>query len=457
MANQMQREQWTSKFGFLMAAIGAAVGLGNIWRFSYLTGENGGGAFVLVYVATVFIVAIPMLIAELSLGKRGHRDIVSGTAAVAKALSKTQAWQVIGWLGLLAAFFVLTYYSVISGLVLDYFLETLRGSLTGIMPEAARLRFDSVSSDPLRMFISHTAVMVLTVFVVAKGVTGGIEKTTKIIMPIFFGVLLGLLLYSMVVGDFAQGFSYLFSFNFLAIKATTVLAAVGQAFFSIGISFGCMLAYGSYLSDDVSIPKTAVVIALTDTAVAIIAGLVIFPLVFEFGLEPNQKTELIFRILPMVFAQMDLGAGVGTMFYLLLFFAAFTSCIAILQPAVSYLQRRWDMSVSMAAVVAGIVAWCLGAGSVLSFNLWKSFYPLSVFNIFRASTILDIVDFVTANYMMLVGGILISLFVGWCFKKEWIEDEFRGLNPVWRILWLWLVRLISPLAVVLALYYQLTA
>lgn len=456
MADQAQREQWTSKFGFLMAAIGAAVGLGNIWRFSYLTGENGGGAFVLVYVLTVFIVAIPMLIAELSLGKRGHRDIVSGTAAVAKSLNKSQMWQIIGWLGLLAAFFVLTYYSVISGLVLDYFFETARGSLTGILPDSARLRFDSVINDPLRMLISHTAVIVLTVFVLAKGVTGGIEKTTKIIMPVFFIVLLGLLFYSMVAGDFARGFSYLFSFNFSAIKPSTVLAAVGQAFFSIGISFGCMLAYGSYLSDEVSIPKTAVVIALADTAVAVVAGLVIFPLVFEFGLEPNQKTELIFRILPMVFTQMNLGTEVGALFFLLLFFAAFTSCIAILQPAVSYLQQRWNMSVGYAALVAGVLAWFLGVGSLLSFNLWKLFYPLARFDVFRTSTILDIVDFVTANYMMLVGGILISLFVGWSFKKEWIDDEFRGLNSLWQTLWLWLVRIISPLAVVIVLYYQLT-
>jgi neurotransmitter:Na+ symporter, NSS family len=456
MAGGAKHEQWSSKLGFVLAAIGGAVGLGNIWRFSYLTGENGGGAFVLVYVASVFLVAIPILIAELSLGKRGHKDIVSGTEAVAVQLGKPRYWQIIGWLGMLAAFFVLTYYSVVSGQVLDYIVQTATGSFSGISPEEARLKFDFLRDNPLRMFIGTTVVMGLTMFVVAKGVTGGIEKTAKIMMPAFFVMLIGLFFYSVVAGDFAAGWAYMFHPDFSAIHPTTILAAIGQAFFSIGISFGYMLAYGSYLPDNVSIPKTSVIICLADTGVAITAGLVIFPLVFKFGLEPGQGPELIFRILPMVFSQMQFGVVVGTVFFVLLFFAAFTSCIAILQPAVSYLEERWNMSIKKAALVAGAGAWVLSLGSILSFNAWAGLYPLRLFDTFAESTIMDIVDFVTANYMMLVGGILISLFVGWSFKPDWMKHEFKGMNPLWYTLWLWLVRVFSPAAVAIALYYQLS-
>lgn len=456
MSGGVKQEQWTSKFGFLMAAIGGAVGLGNIWRFPYLTGENGGGAFVVVYIAAVFLVAIPILIAELQLGKRGRQNVVSGTAAVAVSLGRSRLWQIIGWLGMLAAFFVLTYYSVISGQVLDYIVQAATGALSGVTLEDARTQIDILNADPFRMLLSFTAVMALTIFVVGRGVIGGIEKTTKFMMPAFFLMLIGLLFYAMVAGDFAKGFAYMFTFKFSAVTPEAVLRAIGQAFFSIGISFGYMLAYGAYLPDNVSVPKTSVIISLADTGVAITAGLVIFPLLFQYGLEPGQGPDLIFRILPMVFSQMHFGALVGTVFFILLFFAAFTSCIAILQPAVTYLQEKRGLSVRAAAIVAGLAAWVLGIASVLSFNLWAGFYPLSGFETFAQSTVMDIIDFFTANYMMLVGGILIALFVGWNFKPEWMKAEFKDMNPLYYTAWLWVVRIVSPAAVAIALYYQLS-
>jgi NSS family neurotransmitter:Na+ symporter len=450
-------EQWTSKTGFVLAAIGGAVGLGNIWKFPYLTGENGGGAFVLVYLAAVVLVAIPILIAELQLGKRGHKDIVSGTRNVAVAAGKSKYWGIIGWLGMLAAFFVLTYYSVIAGQVIDYFFQTSTGTFVGMNPEEARAQFDIIEASPGRMIIGHTVIMIITIAIVARGIQGGIEKAAKIMMPAFFVMLAGMFFYSLAVADFGRGWDYMFTFDFAKVTPEVILRAIGQAFFSIGIGFGYMLAFGSYLTEDISIPKTAVIISLADAGVALIAGLVIFPLVFSYGLEPGEGPDLIFRILPIVFSQMNLGVIVGSVFFLLLTFAALSSAIAILQPAVSYLEESWGFSVKGAALAAGGAAWFLGIGSVFSFNLWKEVYPLSFFETFATSTVMDVVDFLTANYMMLVGGILIAIFVGWSFKSEWIKSEFEGINPMLFTLWLWLARIVAPAAVAVALYVQLSA
>ena len=453
----VKHEQWSSRWGFLMAAIGGAVGLGNIWRFPYITGENGGGAFVLIYLLAVFFVAIPILIAELQLGKRGHRDVVSGTEKVAVAAGKSPRWRLIGWLGLLAAFFVLTYYSVIAGQVLDFVMLSLTGNFSGVDPEVARLHFDALKDNPPRMILWHTVIMAITVAIVARGVSGGIEKAAKIMMPAFFVMLLGMFFFAMITGDSAGGFNYMFNFDFSKVNETTVLLAIGQAFFSIGIGFGYMLAYGSFLPKEISIPKTSVIISLADAGVAIIAGLVIFPLVFKYGLSPDQGSDLIFRVLPMAFSQMQFGGAVGTVFFVLLTFAALSSAIAIIQPAVSYLEESHGMSVKASAMTAGAVAWFIGLGSIFSYNIWAGHYPLPMFETFGESNVMGVVDFITANYMMLVGGILIAVFVGWSFKSDWIKEEFKGINPLLFTIWLWLVRIVAPAAVAIALYFQLTA
>lgn len=457
MSGPVKHEQWSSNWGFLMAAIGGAVGLGNIWRFPYITGENGGGAFVLIYLGAVVFVAIPILIAELQLGKRGHKDIVSGTRNVAVAAGKSKYWGIIGWMGMLAAFFVLTYYSVIAGQVIDYVFQSATGTFAAGTPDEARAHFDTLESSPWRMMVGHSIIMLITIAVVARGIQQGVEKAAKILMPSFFVMLLAMFFYAMVVGDFGRGWDYMFTFDFSKVTANTVLVAIGQAFFSIGIGFGYMLAFGSYLPNDISIPRTSVIISLADAGVAIIAGLVIFPLVFAFGLEPGEGPDLIFRILPMVFNQMNLGAIVGSIFFLLLTFAALSSAIAILQPAVSYLEESWGMSVGKSSVVAGGAAWALGIGSVLSYNLWSTYYPLGFMKTFETSTVMGVIDFITANYMMLGGGILIAVFVGWSFKYDWVKEEFKDESPILFAIWLWLARVVAPASVAIALYFQLSA
>ena len=440
-----------------MAAIGGAVGLGNIWRFPYITGENGGGAFVLIYLGAVLFVAIPILIAELQLGKRGHRDIVSGTEKVAIEAGKSPRWRLIGWLGLLAAFFVLTYYSVIAGQVLDFVMLSLTGNFSGVDPEVARLHFDALQSNPPRMILWNTVIMAITVGIVSRGISGGIEKAAKFLMPAFFVMLIGMFFYSMIAADFASGWNYMFTFDFSKVGPETVLVAIGQAFFSIGIGFGYMLAYGSYLPQDISIPRTSVIISLADAGVAIIAGLVIFPLVFAYGLSPDQGPDLIFRVLPMAFSQMQFGGAVGTVFFILLTFAALSSAIAIIQPAVSYLEESHGLSVKAASLTAGAIAWFIGLGAIFSYNIWAGHYPLPMFETFKEAHFMGVVDYVTANYMMLVGGILIAVFVGWSFKSEWVKGEFEGEHPIVFTIWLWLVRIVAPAAVAVALYVQLSA
>jgi neurotransmitter:Na+ symporter, NSS family len=451
------QEQWSSKWGFLLAAIGGAVGLGNIWRFPYMTGENGGGAFVLVYLVAVFLIAIPILIGELSIGKRGHKDIISGTRNVAIEAGKSPRWVIIGWLGLGASFFVLTYYSVVAGQVLHYVFATATGSLSGVDEAAVVAEFDSLKSSPETMFFWHTVIMAITVAILARGVTGGIEKAAKIMMPAFFVMLIGMFFYAVAVGDTDRGWSYMFSVDFGKITPEVVLQAIGQAFFSIGIGFGYMLAYGAYLPDDISIPRTSVIISLADAGVAVLAGMMIFPLVYAYGQAPEQGPDLIFKILPLVFSQMDAGAFVGTVFFVLLTFAALSSAIAILQPTVSYLESSRGMSVKKASIVGGGMVWILGLSAVFSANIWAGYYPLSMFDSFATSTLVNIVDYVTANYMMLVGGILIAIFAGWMFRPGWAESEFAGEHPMLFKAWLWLARILAPVGVAYALFKALTA
>ncbi|MGY8986355.1 MAG: sodium-dependent transporter [Sphingomonadales bacterium] len=450
------QEQWSSKWGFLLAAIGGAVGLGNIYRFPYLTGESGGGAFVLVYLIAVFLIAIPILIGELQIGKRGHKDIVSGARNVAIEAGRSPRWVLIGWLGLGASFFVLTYYSVVAGQVLSYVVSSVTGQLN--TDEAGiKAVYDGLKSSPQMMFFWHTLIMGVTTWICMQGISGGIEKAAKIMMPAFFVMLIGMLFYSMAAGDFSAGWSYMFDVDFSKINANTVLVAIGQAFFSIGIGFGYMLAYGAYLPDSISIPKTAVLISMADAGVAIVAGLVIFPLVYAFGQAPEQGPDLIFKILPLTFSQMSGGSFIGSIFFILLTFAALSSCIAILQPAVSYLEESWGFNVKKAALTAGGSVWILGIFSVLSANVWAGYYPLSMFETFSTSTIENIIDYATANYMMLFGGILIAIFSGWLFKDGWAEKEFEGVHPILFKTWLWLARIVAPVAVTIALYTALTA
>ena len=435
------REQWSSHTGFILAAIGGAVGLGNIWKFPYIAGSSGGGAFVIVYLFVVALVAIPILMAELMLGRSGRQSPPTAMLINAEKENRSRWWSGVGWIGAAAGFLILSFYSVVGGWVLDYVFVSVTGGFSGIEPAGAQTRFGSVLSNPLRMMLSFTLFLGITGIIISAGLRNGIERATGILMPALFLMLLVLIAYSAVKGDMAAGFSFLFTVDFGKINPSIMLSAVGHAFFSVGVSMGLMMAYGAYLPQDVSIPKTAVVIAGADTLVAIMAGLVIFPLVFANGLAPGEGPGLIFVTLPIAFGNMPAGSLFGAVFFLLLLFAAITSSIAIMEPAVAWVEEQRGLNRKTSAAIVTSCIWLLGIGSVLSFNIWAEVKPVA------GKTIFDLVDYLTANLMMPIGGMLIAIFAGWYMRRSTLADELQ-ISSSWLFqTWRFLIRTVVPLAI----------
>ena len=441
MSETTVREQWSSRTGFILAAIGGAVGLGNIWKFPYMAGSSGGGAFVIVYLFAVALVAIPILVAELMLGRRGRHSPPTAMRINAEQENQSSWWSGVGWIGAGAGFLILSFYSVIGGWVLDYTFVSVAGGFSGIDPDESHARFGNLLSSPWRLMLSFTIFLGITGFIVSTGLRNGIERATGILMPALFLILLVLTVYSALAGDLAAGFRFLFAVDFGRITPAVMLSAVGHAFFSVGVSMGLMMAYGAYLPHNVPIPRTAVVIAGADTLVALVAGLVIFPLVFANGLAPGEGPGLIFVTLPIAFGNMPAGALFGFLFFLLLSFAAITSSIAIIEPAVARVaEHRGINRRTSAALVTGSI-WILGISSVLSFNLWAEVKPIA------GKTIFDLADYLTANLMMPVGGMLIAVFAGWFMRRSTLTDELR-ISRTWLFTsWRFLIRTVVPLAI----------
>jgi NSS family neurotransmitter:Na+ symporter len=447
---------WSTRLSFLLAAIGAAVGLGNIWKFPYMTGTNGGAAFVIVYLVCVVAIAIPILIAELMLGRRGRASPPTAMAAVARESGAGGAWSLVGWLGAGAGFLIVSFYSVIAGWALAYVAKTAGGSLVGAGPEGSAALFAALQASPGTLTAWHTVFMILTVVVVARGLNRGIEAAVQILMPALFLMLAAIVAYAAVAGDFASAWAFLFRFELDQVHGGVVLMAVGQAFFSIGVSMGIMMMYGAYLPKGEPIPAQSVLIALADTLVAVLAGLAIFPLVFAHGLDPAEGPGLIFVTLPIAFGNMPFGALFGTLFFVLLVFAALTSAIALIQPMVARLQEHPAISPTAGAVLVGFAAWLLGIVSVLSFNLWADVRPLSWLSGFAAYTPYDLIDYVTANIMMPVGGMLIAAFAGWLVRRDVLQEEFPDMGPRVFRAWRFSARFVAPLAILLVFLANLT-
>ena len=455
---------WSSGTTFILAAVGAAVGLGTIWKFPYVVGVSGGGAFVLVYVLCVVLIAVPILIGELLIGRLGSKSPPVAMADVAADSGRSRSWSVVGWMGMITGFLIATFYSVIAGWTLAYIFKAASG-FGGASPADVAGQFDALLASPGTLTAWHTVFLFCTMFIVARGLQGGIEKAVKFMMPALFVMLLIMIGYAAVAGDFAAALDFLFSPDFSKIIRTyhidfftppvevrfingpVVLAAIGQAFFSIGVAMGLMMVYGSYVPKSVSLTKASVIIAGADTLVAILAGLMIFPLVFANGLDPAEGPGLIFKTLPAAFANMPAGQLFGALFFVLLAFAAVTSSISIIEPIVAYGRDRWGMSRIKGCTVFGILAWFIGMLSVFSFNIWSDVKPLGMFKVFEDMTFFGLIDHFTANLLMPLGGILISLFVGWRLKREYLESELGFGSPVIAQVWLVLVRFIAPLAI----------
>ncbi|BCN93452.1 transporter [Thiomicrorhabdus immobilis] len=438
---KLSKDYWSSQTVFIMAAVGSAVGLGNLWKFPYITGENGGGAFVLVYLACILLIGIPVLFSELAMGRSGKANPVQAMANIARENGASRLWTLLGFNGVLAGALILSFYTVIAGWAVAYFVESLQGGFIGIDAKGVGEHFSHLLANPFELLFWHTLVSLFTVIVVSKGVKSGIEKAINFMMPGLFLILLVLLGYATTTGAFAQSFNFLFAPDFSKLTWQAVLIAMGHAFFTLSIGLGTMMVYGSYLQKDYSIVKAGLWIAFADTAVALLAGLVIFSIVFANGLEPGAGPGLLFQTLPVAFGEMTGGWFFGTLFFALVIMAAFSSSISLIEPAVSWFDQNWGIKRTKAAWILGGLIWFIGIGTVLSFNEWADVHFLA------DRTFFDSIDFITANIMLPLGGLLMAVFVAWVFKDETRQQEL-SLTAGMMKLFLVVLKWITPVAII---------
>lgn len=437
MANQIQdqeREQWGSKIGYILAAAGSAVGLGNIWKFPYITGQNGGGAFVLIYVALVALIGFSVVLAEIVIGRNAQLNAVGSFQKL-----KGGAWPIVGWMGVAAGFIILSYYGVIGGWTLKY----IGTSFTSLMPAASAGK----AGDVFGAFVGNTTAVIgfqclfmfITTWVVYKGVGEGIERYCKFLMPSLFLLLVVLIFRSCTLDGAEKGLEFYLKPDLSKVTGDTFLAALGQAFFSLSLGMGMHITYGSYLSKDIVIPSSGAQVCVLDTLVAFLAGLVIFPAVFAFGIEPGAGPGLTFITLPSVFAQMPGGMIWSALFFLLLFVAALTSSISLLEVVVAYtIDKGWTRA--KAAWTMGIIITLIGVPSAISLT-----GGLKV----AGKDFLDAADFLASNILLPLGGLLIAVFVGWVVsekaKKEITND---GTHPFPLMgLWMFILKFVAPIAI----------
>ncbi len=439
--------QWSSRLTFLMATVGCAVGLGNIWRFPYSAGVNGGGAFVLVYIGAVILLALPVLMAELLIGRRGGASPPEAIEAVAIESGRSASWRWMGIiLGGVGAVMALSFYGVVGGWTLAYVFKMGTGQLQGVDAAQAEQVFDLLNGTPESLYLWFTIFMGVTIYISTKGLHAGIERAVKFMMPALFVMLLVMVVYAMVVGDAAAALSFLFRPDFDKLNTTVILGAFGQAFFSVSVGITNVMAYGAYMQKQTNLPQSAAIIAGADTLVALLAGLAIFPIIFSFGLEPGAGPGLVFMTLPLAFGQIPGGLFFGCLFFLLLSFAALTSSIAMLEAPVSWLVDSVKVSRRSAALMAGGVAFFLGTFAALSFNVLSGVHPLGAISIFKDKNFFDLFDYFVINILMPLGGLLTAVFAGWVMKQKFSLDELYGgeTNLSYRS-WLFLVRFLAPL------------
>ncbi|MGD8176040.1 sodium-dependent transporter [Marinimicrobium sp. ARAG 43.8] len=441
-----QHAIWGHKGTFVLAATGSAVGLGNIWKFPYITGENGGGAFVLMYLVFIALIGVPVMIAEVTLGRHGRANPVASVQKMAQQSRVSLGWGAIGWLGVTTAFLILSYYSVIAGWALDYMSTAIQGGFSGWDGEQASAAFEALQADPWRLMIWQTLFIGMTVLVVAFGVIRGLETAVRVLMPLLFLLLLLLLMYAAVAGEFARGLSFMFSFNPGDLSWEAASVALGHAFFTLSLAMGAIMAYGSYMPGRASIGKMVLTVAFLDTLVALVAGLAMFPIVFATpGLSPSEGPGLMFVSLPVAFGNMPVGVLFGAAFFILVTLAAWSSTISLLEPCVAYLTERFGWRRLSANVVIAGSAWLLGIGSVLSFNLWKEVKPL------LGLTVFGLLDSATQQVMLPLGGLAMAVFVGWIAKREVLRRELRQESDGQFALWLLLLKYVCPPALLLIL------
>ena len=437
------RPHWGSSLAFVIAAAGSAIGLGNIWKFPYITGVYGGGAFVLIYLVTIAAVGLPLMVAEIMIGKHTQR---SPASAIRMLRGSGSPWMIVGVLSIVAAFVILSYYSVVAGWTLHYLFLSLKADFAGKDPDTIYQMFaDLYVNGPLNVFW-HFVMMIFTTLIVYRGIKGGIERSTKILMPALLGILIILLMNSMFSEGAGPGLRFLFSPDFSKLSPKAVLEAVGHGFFTLSLGMGAMITYGSYLKKEGDIARPAMAIVAFDTVIALLAGMVIFPIVFAYGFEPGAGPGLVFRTLPVVFSRMPGGTFMAILFFLLLFLAALTSAISLLEVVISYLVDSGKLKRHQAAIVSGAAIFSLGILSALSGG------PFSHIKVpFIGKNLFDSFDYLATNWILPLGGILIATFTGWALPDDIRKVEFLQNAPWWwhYKLWLFSIRWVTPIGVLL--------
>lgn len=456
-------ENWSSRSAFILAAVGSAVGLGNMWRFPAEAGENGGGAFVLFYIFCVLLIGLPVLLSEVLIGRHGQANAPESVRRVARDSNAHEGWSILASMGVLGAFLILSFYCVVGGWVV-YYIGVFLGDLfqTGLTGGAFEGRAASDIEGLLPGLFGNGGLMVglnlgflaVTMFFVARGISSGIEWVAVYLMPIFFVLFLGITIYGAFTGNFGEAVAYLFTFDFSKLTGEVMLAAVGQAFFSLSLGVAGMMTYGAYANRDTNLGETSGIIAGADTMVAMLAGLAIFPIVFAAGLSASSGPGLMFQSLPIAFQAMPFGSLIGLAFFIMVFFAALTSSVGLLEAPTAYVFEKFDITRPIATLIVGLGAAVLGVFASLSFNEMAEFYPLSFIPLFAETNFFDTLDGVTAKLFMPIGAILTCIFVGWIADAKLIDDE-NGLDGVLHQTWRVLVRFVCPLALGVILFVGL--
>lgn len=449
----MARDVWTSTFAFLYAAAAAAIGLGSLWRFPYVAGANGGGLFVILYIFFVVVLCVPLMIAEMSIGRRGHASAVKSVDSLVEHEQAWRGWRLVGWLSIAIPFFGLSYYSVVAGWALDYTRVALFQGFTGFDAAKSLATFSDLMASPLRAGLVQLLFLAVAVGVVARGVQKGIEWISRIKMVALLIIMIGLVIYNGVTLGLTSSLHFLFVPNFATFKMQSVLTALGQALFSTAIGVGVMMTYSAYLPKGASLPRLAVIICSAVVIVAMLAGLAIFPAVFAYGLTPAEGPNLIFVTLPVAFGQMPGGGLISVVFFGFIALAAFTTAVGMLEPVTAWVMERLRLSRAKAAMLTGCAIWAIGLPSLLSFSVLKDFHPLQGMTTFAGKTFFDLLDFGIANLLLPLNALLIAVFIGWAVRKTTTSDHVTA-SPAIIGIWRFAVRVVAPVAI-LALFVSL--
>ena len=437
-----KQELWSGRLGFILAMIGSAVGLGSIWKFPYEVGTNGGSAFILLYVLGLVLTVFPLMLVEFTIGRRGRADAIRSISLASEESHASPQWKLIGAVGILTSFLILSFYSVIGGWALTFAVDTVIGGLPGDSASLVRERFDDLLASPWRMAAYHAFFMGMTAFIVARGIAKGIETACKILMPVLILLVAVLAVYAMTEGDVPAAIRFLFAINPGLLSPKVALEALGLGFFSIGVGLGVMITYAAYAGPEIDLRAAAVATIVGDTVVSLLAGLAVFPIVFAEKLDPASGPGLMFVTLPLAFSRLPFGRAAAVAFFVLLAVAGLASAISLLEMPVAFLQRGgWSRALS--TTTAATACWLGGLASVLSFNLWKEWYPLGSAAIFAKATIFDLLDQFTSNILLPAGGFTLAIFGGWVLPTQMLADELH-LSPNGTKVLRFLLRFVAP-------------